>query len=60
VRWCIAGGGAWFQHYIAEVTKARGEEAARRLREDVRLQAALGNTGAPGSWIRAKQEELTT
>ncbi len=60
VRWCIANGSAWFKGFIGGVAQARGQAAADKLRNDVRAQAALGNTGKRGQWIDARQPELTT
>lgn len=50
VRWCLRQGLGWFEGYARKVKDARGEEAAKRLWQDVKKQASLGNVGAPGDW----------
>lgn len=51
VRWCISQGLPWFEAYIKGVREHRGRPAAKRLWDDVKAQAAAGNTGATGVWI---------
>lgn len=55
-RWCISKGFAWFEAYVKGVRAARNPEAAKRLWNDVRQQAALGNKGSLGEWIAAKDQ----
>jgi len=55
VRHCIRMGYAWFSEYITGVRKARGPEAAKRLWDDVKQQAAAGNTGRAGEWKTAPE-----
>ena len=50
VRYCLTKGSEWFKEYIVGVAKARGKEAADRLRADVRRQHALGNRGEGDEW----------
>ncbi len=63
VRWCLRQGREWFERYIkgdantkslAAARKSR--EAAQRLWDDVRTQAAAGNTGKPGQWFEQQRE----
>ena len=54
VRWCLRNGRAWFDNYIKGVAEKRGRWAARRLYDDVKDQAALGNSGLDGRWEEPK------
>ena len=53
VRWCLLNGRAWFDNYIKGVAEKRGRVAAKRLYDDVRVQAAMGNTGRGNEWKQA-------
>lgn len=50
VRMCLAKGFTWFETFIKDVKRVRGESAARLLWDDVKAQARLGNVGKPGDW----------
>lgn len=59
VRWCLANGREWFDNYIKGVAEKRGREAAKRLYDDVKAQAAAGNTGSDGAWKQAEMAATT-
>ncbi|MGV8823014.1 hypothetical protein [Methylibium petroleiphilum] len=66
VRECIRMGFPAFKAWFAgadgkpSVGKARSEDAARRLWNDVKQQASLGNTGQPGEWIDPTEPKAPT
>lgn len=43
-------GPEWLRRMLAGIEKARGKEAAERLKRDIATQWRLGNRGAPGDW----------
>lgn len=54
VRYCIAQfvsrGEAWLDGYLADVARARGDDASRAIRADMREQWKRGNRGDWGDW----------
>jgi hypothetical protein len=50
LAWRVQHGLQWVREWLAGVGKARGEPAAKRLRDACREQWAAGNRGDPGDW----------
>lgn len=50
LRWRALEGREWVGAWLAGVAKARGSDAADRLRDDAVEQWDRGNRGEPGRW----------
>lgn len=53
VRYWLARGPDAFRAALPDMTRRRGAEAVKRLRDEVRQQYALGNRGERGEWKEA-------